>query len=357
MMGKRGQVYILAAVIMAVILVTLTASPNTLYEKKVTGDFKVISENYANEGSRLINSLLYNQDQQRVLDEFGGFTIWFTSYSKTKNSNLGLFYVITVGDTTLVGNYLDMPIIIRGIGEGGSDIEVMGCFEVVPTMVSFEGLSLMPDNINLEQIEDCTFQMPKRDSLLISMNDIDYRMQILEGKPQLLVVTQEDRASDRQVFVGGETASVTQMECTSDEDCINSQLCTIYDRCKCTAGNICAALLCTDDSDCTSCSDDIGETAKSTDCTEQNTYCQLTQKCNCLSFGNYGICTDKENANELNAAYSSNGLEGSTSFIIPQCSNDEECNEKGYCTYGMCTCSETEVCVANGKLFAFDRNI
>ena len=57
-MNKRGQVYILAALIISVVIFILALRPNVIIQEKIEDDFEKLSGNYEYESTRFINSLI-----------------------------------------------------------------------------------------------------------------------------------------------------------------------------------------------------------------------------------------------------------------------------------------------------------
>ena len=55
-MNKRGEIYILAAIILATILYSLATTVNYIRQERMDDDFEKISKNYELESSKLIKS-------------------------------------------------------------------------------------------------------------------------------------------------------------------------------------------------------------------------------------------------------------------------------------------------------------
>lgn len=103
-MNKRGQFFILGAIILALALFVLMARVNTYEEKILLEDFPDLTNNYKIESVNVINdALLNNQNVKTSLDLF---TDNYTQYARTIDPNLGFIYVYKDKDGSRIVNYL-----------------------------------------------------------------------------------------------------------------------------------------------------------------------------------------------------------------------------------------------------------
>lgn len=201
-MQKRGQIYILAALIILAVIFSLSSVVNKVKQEKIESDFSKLSENYFDESSKFINSLL-NVDED-ILDSYSNFTVLFTAYSKARNPDFSLIYAIEFNDTIKIGNYLNYQIAIDN-GTDNYDIHVLeGCYDNVDAAVSFSGLSLGIEGIKVSDVKDCEIEMPFIDKLWIQIGSYWYLFNLIKGKPDLVIVSREEAKEQRQVFVGSE---------------------------------------------------------------------------------------------------------------------------------------------------------
>jgi len=208
MINKKGQVYIFAAVVIAVLLFGLTITYNKLDQKKLSQDFKRVSDNYNLESARFLNALIEGD----ILPEnrpqrFFEFTAEFSSYAKAKDPNYELFYVYTEGDNIYLGNFLDKLITIEN-----PNIRLEGCYSKLKANIEFGGLSYSSEDINYNLIQNCIATEninPSITSITVciqennSPDNICYAFDITEGIPQVMIVTGETEYEQRQVYVGG----------------------------------------------------------------------------------------------------------------------------------------------------------
>lgn len=147
-MDKRGQIYILAALLLAVVIYGLSTITNLVEQEEIKGDFEALARNYEVESSKLINSVL--QSGGDVPEAFANFTFLFTSYSKAKSPSFNLFYAIAYNDRLYVGNFMAEPITVYldwigggcPVAGGSRMLEPDGCLTDIPARMSFEGLDV-----------------------------------------------------------------------------------------------------------------------------------------------------------------------------------------------------------------------
>lgn len=200
-MDKRGQVYILAALILTAVLYGISRQSNLLFQENIEDDFNKLSENYNIESAILINSLLNNNAD--VVDGFSNFTVLFTSYSKSQNPSFGLIYAFDFENEIQIGNFLSKEIIIdSGTGETSLS-RLNGCYNDISATVRFHGLSFDP-GLSLIDIGECTTKIPSTEKIWIGIEDLWYPFEIKEGQPQVMIVSKEEVKEQRKVFIGGE---------------------------------------------------------------------------------------------------------------------------------------------------------
>ncbi|MDP2907382.1 MAG: hypothetical protein Q8O03_05570 [Nanoarchaeota archaeon] len=145
-MSKRGQVFILAAILLAVILFSLSVIRNKFEQREIKGDFEALSENFQIESSKLINSVIDSgADANKVQESFKSFSTMFTSYAKGKNPEYGLIYVLSFGDKIQVTNFLDREIIIQGCNPDTGNpysVNVSGGFGEINADLNFEDFNI-----------------------------------------------------------------------------------------------------------------------------------------------------------------------------------------------------------------------
>ena len=197
-MKKRGQIYILAALILIFVIFILVSQSNVIRELVLENDFERLTKNYEAESSRFVNSLL--AAKENISDKFLEFTIYFTSYSKTQNPDFGLIYLFDYDNKLYIGNYLNESIKISGVGE-----PVEGCFDEIIVGVSLEGFKLNVPGFDRSAISKCsltTISEVGTYTKLIEIGKYSYELEIVSGHPEIIIVSREFKEGQRKVFIG-----------------------------------------------------------------------------------------------------------------------------------------------------------
>jgi hypothetical protein len=201
-MNKKAQIYILAAIILSIIVFSLSSVVNKIEQKRLENDFEKLSKNYAMESANLINNLISND--QDVSSAFLNFTVLFTSYSKAQNPNFELIYALDNNTAIQIGNFLSQNIIVNSGTLANPNLHFLdGCYETVSAIIKFDGLSLGTD-VDVEDIGECQLNIPAINNIYFYINGSWYPFAITPGKPQIMIVSQLEEEEQKQVYVGGE---------------------------------------------------------------------------------------------------------------------------------------------------------
>lgn len=103
MKSKKGQLYIITMLLLSAFV--FTASIKAAKTNEPTQQFELLTENYMNEGTRVVNSAIYNE--KNVTGETQRFSDKFIEHANTKNINLYLLYLIIRDNKVTVYNKMD----------------------------------------------------------------------------------------------------------------------------------------------------------------------------------------------------------------------------------------------------------
>ena len=203
-MNKRGQIYLLTALIMSVIIYGMVTVSNKVSQEELKSDFEKLSQNYVTESAKLINSLIGKND---VASAFQNFTIMFTSYAKAQNPRFELIYAFDYNDSLYIGNFLKNRIFVCLDQDCNTILEPLeGCYTNIPASISFDGLELQLEPEKVELNSDCEIKYDYSESvdgLFITINDVTYYFEIRKNRPELILVSWETKAEQRKVFTKG----------------------------------------------------------------------------------------------------------------------------------------------------------
>ena len=210
-MNKRGQIYLLAAIIFAIAIYGVSSIVNKAEQQGLKGDFEKLSENYEAESKIFINSLLGETSLDTKFEAYAEFTAAFTSYSKSQDSSFGLIYAYSSKVSSNIyrveiGNFLDQSIGVTAVGTGG-ETNVNGCYEKVGATIDLGQDISFTSPIYYSIISDCIYSndLPLTQlSICIRIGDVYYPLEINPEAPQVMVVSRLEEGEQRKVFIGGE---------------------------------------------------------------------------------------------------------------------------------------------------------
>lgn len=345
-MDKRGQIYILAALLLAVVIYGLSSIVNLTQQEEIKGDFESLAKNYETESSKLINSVL--QSGGNVTESYENFTFLFTSYSKAKSPGFNLFYALAYENSLYIGNFMDEPITIyldcpdivhSCPGAGARVIELEGCLSTVPARISFEDLNLVlsPErSVEFDLLKPLCIQ-----SLGIEVGDTEYcvalggvmyKLPIERNTPKIFSLS--------RLEAGGQVLNSVQGEVGEDQVCSDLD----YDECR-DCGKACcwegpeppeAGGKCTEGK--CPCGEKNDYCDEITECCDGYS-CQHNHKCKETPSCRNEVCNPDENCDSCPA----DCLEGGE-VCCDKVAYSGDCCEDDYCS-GDDTC-ENHVCTA-----------
>lgn len=105
-MNKRGQFYIIAALIIAAIIAGLVSEANYAIRRPKPVKFYDLSKDYEAEVTRIIDSGVYQgKSDVEINGDVANFTKQFLEYAQEKDPNLQLFYLYGNNNSITVVNY------------------------------------------------------------------------------------------------------------------------------------------------------------------------------------------------------------------------------------------------------------
>lgn len=210
-MQKRGQIFILAALLLGFIIFILVSE--TQYTRRTISDdsFDELNKNYQLEAARFINELIKDPSSD-VGSKFREFSTLFTSYSKSQNPDFQLVYAFDYNGYLHVGNFLKEEIDVQTPIPSKNIIDLSGCFEEIEAKLATFGLSIDISGIE-NKIQACYKDLRMKEpgegeesyaiAVRIGEDEFWYGIEITVGVPELIIVSREERGEERQVFTRG----------------------------------------------------------------------------------------------------------------------------------------------------------
>jgi hypothetical protein len=177
----------------------IASRSNIINISSTDADFKEISENYKHESSRYLNALIKGSEeeltQEKISDGFYSFTGVFTQYSKSQNPTFGLIYLLNYKGMLYIGNYLDKTIVF-------DSTELPGCRDKISATIIY-GPGGITEAFDSEEFTDCKTEITLTSSIFtfsIKGEDIIYETRVVEGQPEVIIVSRENILENRKVF-------------------------------------------------------------------------------------------------------------------------------------------------------------
>ncbi len=209
MMDKRGQLYILTAIIFAFVIFVIITPANTVKRTVVDDNFEEIAKNFEVESAKFLNHLI--ETEQPIASVFLNFTLLFTSYARTKSPDYGLMYLFMKGDRVYIGNFAKEQATIT---IGSNQYIISGCFSQVSPSFSVGGLSLaIPIDINSvvscmrEEVVPSGTSFPLTIGIVLEELDTSaattFTTQVAQNNPDLIIIAKEKQGNVRKVYTRG----------------------------------------------------------------------------------------------------------------------------------------------------------
>ena len=113
-MDKRGQFYIIMAIIIGLVVYSLYLPQNKLEETVLFEDFKDVSVNYLTEAPKVINHYVYkNVEDENLKIAITDFTTDFLKQIRQKNPNINLVFLYSNGTHIFIKSYYDQGILFE----------------------------------------------------------------------------------------------------------------------------------------------------------------------------------------------------------------------------------------------------
>ncbi len=187
-MNKRGQIYIVAALILSVVIFILISQTNFVQQILIEDDFEQISQNFDIESAKFMNNLLAGGEID-MLGEFTDFTGDFTDYVKIENPEFEFICVVEYLGEKYVGYFLQTDVVIGPVTLATETIEG----GIAEDEMSFT-LSVTGDG----EVEKVT------DTSSIVIGDMKYTLNIQPGAPQIVIISREEKGEQTKVYLNEE---------------------------------------------------------------------------------------------------------------------------------------------------------
>ena len=195
-MNKRGQIYIIAALILSVVIFLLVSQTNFVQRILIEDDFEQLSKNFDIESAKFMNSLLAAGEIEvsKVIDAFEKFADEFSMYSWVENPGFEFIYILNYKGKKIFGNYM-----LEDLEVGG--VKIAGVGDVGDTVICVDGSCLtagIKRDITRTNVNETSLQETD-----IKIRGIRYNLGLMEG-PQIVIISREEKGEQTKVYMNKE---------------------------------------------------------------------------------------------------------------------------------------------------------
>ena len=138
-MKKRGQFYLIAAIIIVMVIIGLSSITNYITTKKKPGKFYDLGGELNEESSRVIDYGIYNEvDVPLIIENFTGEYLIEKRYIEEKEKETELFFIYGDKENATGVSYTSQKIGIIAINYGTTPFELSGTDKYVANRTSLE---------------------------------------------------------------------------------------------------------------------------------------------------------------------------------------------------------------------------
>ncbi len=217
-MDKRGQFFLIIAIIFSLALFTITQKQNTIQEATLFGDFQYLAKNYQDESYRVVDySIKKNEDSVVRLDSLNTFTSDYISFAKLTNPNIQLFYIYSDNNRAFIKSYMDSSPIDVKPANCDNPTPPLGCDPITvfgsnTETINSASLSVAGKNfttnvpITIKNFGDYTqAELSSPDLVLIKIGSVFHRFNINPLSPDLKLYIESSTPSTKEVYSTGGT--------------------------------------------------------------------------------------------------------------------------------------------------------
>ena len=142
-MNKKGQIFLVGAVIIVLALLTVTGKYNSVKEYPLLSDYKDQTDNYLTEYPKVVNNAIYQNLDQK--NEVTSFSTIFLGQARSKDPNFGVLYSYKDNDgkihivNTLTNKIITITVIPSN-GQINRDVTVYGNEQDSGSQVCISGI-------------------------------------------------------------------------------------------------------------------------------------------------------------------------------------------------------------------------
>jgi len=206
-MEKRGQFYIILAVILALGIFGVVSESNKAEQPVFTQDFSELSQNYLRESPKVVNYAIYQKED--VNSTLSGFTEDFLQQARKTNPGLSILYIYSNGSEVKVRSYLDESTVIYSEDRSAQLLFGQSQVAIQRVILNISGKEFIHEvpvtirNFGEEFFQSSGFSEPQ--SLRLDIGGIFHTFNLESNNiPQLQVLVQSKEGDVKEVYSTGD---------------------------------------------------------------------------------------------------------------------------------------------------------
>ena len=204
-MDKRGQFYLIMAIIFSLAIFIITAKNNKIQETVLFEDFTRVSQNYVIEAPKTANYALYSDIE--VNPTIKTFTEDFLDYARKTNPSISLLYVYSNTSNVKVVSYLDQSTIVGTNSTntdpllGGTDISIN---DINLNVAGVDFVHHVPVEIKNFGGTFNTLNLNPTPYISLQIGGIFHNFKLDSSSPQLQVIVTATDGTSARVYTTGQ---------------------------------------------------------------------------------------------------------------------------------------------------------
>lgn len=137
-MEKRGQFFIIGAVILGLIILGTASSWNFMFKKDISQEkFNAVCDNYKHEIAEISKNTVQAGEKAKERERIEDFTLQFLAYTDQVEPNFKLIYVYGNDNNAIVGNYIGGVIKVNEKDVSNREVaETNGNIDIISTKIN-----------------------------------------------------------------------------------------------------------------------------------------------------------------------------------------------------------------------------
>ena len=205
-MDKRGQFYLIMAIIFSLAIFIVTSKSNKIQETVLFEDFTRVSQNYVIEAPKTVNYALYSDEE--VNPTLKNFTEDFLDFARKTNPSISPLYVYSNGSNITIVSYLNETTIVDVNSTnitnpllGGSDVSIN---DINLNVAGIDFVHHVPVQIKNFGGSFNTLNLNPTSYINLNIGGIFHNFKLASDSPQLQIIVTASDGSSTKIYTTGQ---------------------------------------------------------------------------------------------------------------------------------------------------------